>query len=359
MATSIDVKLFGTSQDGEKVEFFNLDNGNGCVVGLCSYGAAISSVRYADKYGDIDEVNFGFDDLASYEAHTSSMGVTVGRYANRIKNAQFMLNGVIVNLDKNSKNVHSAHGGFNGFGGQVFETEIVETTQGRGVKFSYISSDGEGGYPGELTLTVIYYLSYEGVLRFEYDAVSTKDTYINITNHAYFNLDGIAADGSTNVVDHEIQINSGFITPLDADSVCTGEVRAVDNSPFDLRQLTRIGNGIENPDELMKAVNNGYDISYILGADDGQMKDAAYVRSAISGRALRVATTQPCLQLYSNANLRETLLRNGKTVYKDAGFCLEAQDYPNGPNIAHFPTRPLKAAERYHQVIEYQFITVT
>ena len=190
MTTSIDVKPFGTSQDGKKVEFFSLDSGNGCVVGLCSYGATISSVRYADKFGKIDEINFGFDDLASYEAHTSSMGVTVGRYANRIKNAQFMLNGEVIKLDKNSKNVHSAHGGFKGFGNQVFTAEIVETAQGKGgkrgkgVKFTYISADGEGGYPGELTISLTYYLSADNILRFEYDAVSSQDTFINITNHA-------------------------------------------------------------------------------------------------------------------------------------------------------------------------------
>lgn len=348
--------VFGASQDGKHVKYFTLDNGN-CTVGLCSYGATISSVRYADRNGHVDEVNFGFDDLASYEVHTSSMGVTVGRYANRIKHAQFELNGEIVKLDKNNKDKHSAHGGFKGFGKQVFDAEIVETTGRKGVKFSYVSADGEGGYPGALSLTVTYYLSDDGVLRYEYDAVSTKDTYVNITNHAYFNLDGIKADGSTNVAEHEIQLNSSFITPLDADSVCTGEVRHVDGSAFDLRQLTRIGDGLESPNELMQAVNGGYDISYILGADDGQMKDGAYVRSAKTGRAMQVRTTQACLQFYSNANLRETLLRDGKTVFKDAGFCLEAQDYPNGPNIAHFPTKPLRAGEKYHQVIEYIFST--
>ena len=356
MAVSIEVKNFGTSKDGKQVDYFTLDNGN-CQIGLCGYGATISSVRYADRNGNIDEINFGFDDLDSYEAHTSSMGVTVGRYANRIKNAQFTLNGETIQLDKNSKDVHSAHGGFEGFGKQVFAGEIVQKAHGKGVKFTYVSADGEGGYPGELILTVTYCLSDAGVLRYEYDAVSTKDTYINITNHAYFNLDGIKADGSTNVAEHEIKLNSGFITPLDADSVCTGAVKPVDGTAFDLRQQVRIGNGLENPNEAVLAANGGYDISYILGADDGVMKDGAYVYSAKSGRAMRVKTTQPCLQFYTNANLRETLLRDGKKVFKMAGFCLEAQDYPNGPNVAHFPTAPLRAGQKYHQVIEYHFFT--
>lgn len=357
MAARIEVRDFGISADGKQVQYFTLDNGNGCTVGLCGYGATISSVRYADRNGNIDEVNFGFDDLASYEAHTSSMGVTVGRYANRIKNAQFTLNGEVIKLDVTNTAGHSAHGGLKGFGKQVFTGETIETDGNQGVKFTYISADGEGGYPGELTLNVTYSLSHEGVLRYEYAAGSTKDTYINITNHAYFNLDGIAADGSTNVAEHEIQLNSGFITPLDADSVCTGEVLSVVDTAFDLRQMVRIGNGLENPNEMMLAANGGYDISYILGANDGQMIDAAYVRSAKSGRAMRVHTTQPCLQFYTNANLRETSLRDGKTVFKAAGFCLEAQDYPNGPNIAHFPTQPLRADEKYHQVIEYIFTT--
>ena len=356
MAVTIEVRDFGTSKDGKQVDYFTLDNNN-YTVGLCGYGATISSVRYADRDGNVDEVNFGFDDLTSYEAHTSSMGVTVGRYANRIKNAQFVLNDQVVKLDVTNAAGHSAHGGLNGFGKQVFSGEIVETAQGKGVQFTYISADGEAGYPGELTLTVTYSLSDSGVLRYEYDAISTKDTYINITNHAYFNLDGIKTDGSTNVTEHEIQLNSGLITPLDADSVCTGEVKPVGGTAFDLRQQVRIGDGLDNPHELMKATNGGYDISYILGADDGQMKDGAYVYSAKSGRAMQVKTTQPCLQFYTNANLRETLLRDGKTVNKMAGFCLEAQDYPNGPNIAHFPTAPLRAGEKYHQVIEYIFTT--
>lgn len=355
MAVSVEVKDFGTSQDGKNVQYFTLDNGS-CRVGLCGYGATISSVRYADRNGMVDEVNFGFDNLAAYEKHTSSMGVTVGRYANRIRNAQFTLNGQLIKLDANNGLGHCAHGGFKGFGKQVFTGEIVEINGKESVKFTYVSADGEGGFPGELTLSVTYSLNDDGVLRYEYDAVSTKDTYINITNHAYFNLDGIKPSG-TNVADHEIQLNSGYITPLDAESICTGEVRMVDNSPFDLRQLTRIGKGLDAPNELMQAVNGGYDISYILGADDGRMKDGAYVRSQNSGRALQVKTTQPCLQFYTNANLRETELRNGKIVTKDAGFCLEAQDYPNGPNIAHFPTEALPAGKAYHQVIEYHFIT--
>lgn len=357
MAASIEARDFGTSKDGKQVQYFSLNNGNGCVIGLCGYGATISSVRYADRNGNIDEINFGFDDLASYEAHTSSMGVTVGRYANRIKNAQFILNDEVVKLDVTNAAGHSAHGGFKGFGKQVFDGEIVETAQGKGVKFTYISADGEGGYPGELTLTVTYYLSDKGALRYEYEAICTKDTFINITNHAYFNLDGIKADGTTNVAAHEIQLNSGFITPLDADSVCTGEVKPVEGTAFDLRQQVLIGDGLDNPNEAMKAANGGYDISYILGADDGVMKDGACVYSAKSGRAMRLKTTQPCLQFYTNANLRDTVLRGGKTVTKMAGFCLEAQDYPNGPNIAHFPTAPLRAGQKYQQVIEYIFTT--
>ncbi|PCI87025.1 MAG: galactose-1-epimerase [Hyphomicrobiales bacterium] len=357
MAARIEVRDFGTSKDGKQVDYFTLDNGNGCVIGLCGYGATISSVRYADRDGKIDEVNFGFDDLASYEAHTSSMGVTVGRYANRIRNAQFTLNGEVVRLDVTNEAGHSAHGGSKGFGKQVFSGEIVETAQGKGVKFTYISADGEGGYPGELTLSVTYCLSDDGVLRYVYDAICSKDTFINITNHAYFNLDGLKADGSTNVAEHEIKLNSGFITPLDADSVCTGEVKPVGGTAFDLRQQVRIGDGLDSPHELMKATNGGYDISYILGADDGIMKDGAYVYSAKSGRAMQVKTTQPCLQFYTNANLRETLLRDGKKVNKMAGFCLEAQDYPNGPNVAHFPTEPLRAGQKYQQVIEYIFTT--
>ncbi|MBL1420898.1 MAG: galactose mutarotase [Alphaproteobacteria bacterium] len=350
------VKDFGTLENGQKIQHFTLDSGNGCQVGISEYGAIITSVKYPDSQGKIDEVSLGFDNLPDYVNSQGSFGTTVGRYANRIGGAQFKLNGQIFKLEPN-EGKNQLHGGANGFGFQPFKGTEVAVDNAVAVKLERLSLDGEAGYPGDLIVAVTYVLSHDNILTITYDATSNQDTYINLTNHAYFNLDGIADDGSSSILDHEITLNGSFIVPIDAESIPTGEIRPVDNTPFDLRQPTLIRKGTENPDAEMRQVNNGYDINYIVGADDGKMKQHAYIKAAHSGRALKVVSTQPCVQFYSGPHLSKTTLQNGKIVNKYAGFCLEAQDYPNGPNIAHFPTKPLRANDQYTQVIEYHFIT--
>ena len=353
---ALTVKHFGTLENNQKIQHFILDSGNGCQVGISEYGAIITSVKYPDDQGKSDEVTFGFDNLPDYVNSQGSFGITVGRYANRIGGAQFKLNGQIFKLEPN-EGKNQLHGGANGFGFQAFKGTELATDNGVAIKLERVSPDGEAGYPGDLIVSVTYALSTDNVLTITYAATSNQDTYVNLTNHAYFNLDGIADDGATSVLDHEITLHGGFIVPIDAESIPTGEIRPVDNTPFDLRQPTLIRKGIENPDAEMRQVNDGYDISYIVGADDGKMKTHAYVKAAHSGRALKVVSTQPCVQFYSSVNLGKTALQNGKIVNKDAGFCLEPQGYTNGPNIAHFPTKPLRAGAHYQQVIEYHFIT--
>lgn len=356
MAAQVITKDFGTLSNGQKIQHFTLDNGNGCQVGICEYGAVITSVKYPDKHGASEEVTFGFDNLPDYVNSQGSFGITVGRYANRIGGAQFELNGQTHKLEANEGN-NQLHGGEAGFGFQPFKGTQTKIDNGVAVKLERLSPDGEGGYPGDLIMSVTYSLSAENVLSIEYEATTNQDTYINLTNHAYFNLDGLKADGTTSVLDHEVTLHGGFIVPIDPQSIPTGEIRPVDNTPYDFRQPTLIRTGTENPDAEMRQVNIGYDISYIVGADDGQLKTHAYVRAAHSGRALKVVSTQPCVQLYSSVNLTKTTLQNGIIVDKYAGFCLEPQGYTNGPNIAHFPTEPLRVGETYHQLIEYHFIT--
>lgn len=356
MAASVIVKDFGTLENGQKIQHFTLDSGNGCQVGICEYGGIITSVQYADKNGKIDEVSFGFDNLPDYVNSQGSFGTTVGRYANRIGGAEFSLNSKTYKLEAN-EGKNQLHGGDAGFGFQPFKGSELNVDNGVAVKLERLSPDGEAGFPGDLIVSVTYALNTENVLTVTYDATTNQDTYVMMTNHAYFNLDGIKDDGTSSILDHEITLNGSFIIPIDAQSIPTGEIRPVDNTPYDLRQPTTIRKGTENPDAEMRQVNNGYDISYIVGEDDGALKTHAYVRGATSGRALKVVSTQPCVQFYSAVNLGKTQLQNGKTVDKYAGFCLEAQGYTNGPNIAHFPTYPLRVGEAYKQVIEYHFIT--
>lgn len=356
MTAAIIAKDFGTLENGQKIQHFTLDSGNGCQVGICEYGAIITSVKYPDRDGKTAEVSFGFDNLLDYVNSQGSFGTTVGRYANRIEGAQFELNGKSFKLLAN-EGENQLHGGDDGFGFQPFKATEIKVDNGVAVKLERLSPDGEAGYPGDLITSVTYALSVDNVLTITYDATCNQDTYINMTNHAYFNLDGIADDGSTLVLDHQVTLHGDFIVPIDAQSIPTGEIRPVDNTPFDLRQPTLIRKGTENPDAEMRQVNNGYDISYVIGADDGKMKQHAYIKAAHSGRGLKVVSTQPCNQFYTCPHLTKTTLQNGKIVDKYAGFCLEAQDYPNGPNIAHFPTKPLRAGDQYHQVIEYHFIT--
>ncbi|MGL1920720.1 MAG: galactose mutarotase [Hyphomicrobiales bacterium] len=356
MTASITVKDFGTLENGQKIQHFTLDNGNGCQVGISEYGAIITSVQFPDKNGKSEEVSFGFDNLPDYVNSQGSFGITVGRYANRIAGAQFELNGKIYKLAAN-EGENQLHGGDDGFGFQPFKGTQIKTDNGVAIKLERLSPDGEAGYPGDLMVAVIYALSAGNILTIKYEATANQDTYVMMTNHAYFNLDGLADEGKTSVLDHEVTLHGSFIVPIDAQSIPTGELRPVDNTPFDLRQPTLIRKGTENPDAEMRQVNNGYDISYVIGADDGKMKTHAYVRAAHSGRALKVVSTQPCVQFYSAVNLGKTQLQNGKIVNKYAGFCLEPQGYTNGPNIAHFPTNPLRVGEIYSQVIEYHFIT--
>ncbi|MGL1920888.1 MAG: galactose mutarotase [Hyphomicrobiales bacterium] len=358
MTESVIIRDFGSLTNNQKILHFTLDNGHNCQVGICEYGAIITSIKFPDRDGKLDEVCLGFNNLPDYVNSTGSFGTTVGRYANRITKGQFTLNDKLYQLEINDGN-NQLHGGPNGFGFQPFKAKEIEYDDGVAIKLERVSPDGEGGYPGNLNVSVTYKLSYSNVLTIEYDAICDQDTYVNLTNHAYFNLDGIASDGSASILDHEIQIHSNFFTPLDAETLCTGEIKPVDATPFDLRELTSIRKGTENPDDEMRAVNNGYDISFVIGANDGKMKPHALVKSLKTGRALKVVSTQPCNQFYSGPHLTPTNLQDNKIVSKYAGFCLEAQDYPNGPVIPHFPTSPLLAGEKYHQIIEYHFISET
>lgn len=339
---------FGTLPDKRRVKLFILDNTAGCKISLSEYGAAITSVLTPDLDGKLGEVCLGYNNVEDYVKDSQSMGVTVGRYANRIAQSQFDVNGKAYSLDANIA-PHHIHGGTQGFGKQLWRGECLKDAGEIGVRFHRISPDGECGYPGNLDMTVTYILSEDNKLVIKYTGTSDADTYVNLTNHAYFNL---SEDGE--IGNHIININAEEITPLNDSFLATGAIESVSGSPFDLTRPKAISNGLSSPSTQMALVG-GYDINYILQNEGGKMRTAAYVYDEKSGRSLTVNTTQPCLQFYTGNNLAGTPARDGSPLTNHAAFCLEAQDYPNGPNVDGFLTSPLKAGEVYHQVIEYHF----
>ncbi len=336
---------FGTLLSGQDVNQFTLDSGNGCQVKISEFGAAITSILLTNHLGKIQEVCLGYNNLESYVNDTESMGATVGRYANRIANSRFDLNGKTYPLSSNIP-PHQIHGGNGGFGKQFWAGRIVCETS---VSFTYTSPDGEMGYPGELECETLYTLTSDNVLQIKYQARTDKDTYVNLTNHAYFNL-----GSKVDIQDHLILINSQSITPLDPNFLVTGEIQSTLGSPFDLKKPTAIGEGLKQPNHPMRGVG-GYDINYVIGDNDGYLKHHATAFSTDSHIELQVHSTQPCLQFYTGNNLTNIKGRNGNALPTHGAFCLEAQDYPNGMNMKNFPTKPLKVGEVYQQTIEYRF----
>jgi aldose 1-epimerase len=345
----INRRIFGAMPDGTLVHLFELQSDTGCKVSLLEYGAAITSVSLPNQHGDHAELCIGYDDLEHYINDKSSIGVTVGRYANRIRNSTFVINGKTHHLSANIP-PHHIHGGSLGFGKTLWAGTEFEAPDHVGVQFCCTSLDGDGGYPGNMDIYVIYSLSNDNLLSIEYEAICDADTYVNLTNHAYFNL----SDDPT-VLDHEVSIESDTITPLDKDLIVTGEFQSTIGTPFDFRELLPIRKGLEIPSEQID-IAGGYDINFVLGDDHGSMRQAATVLSPSSGRRLIVRTTQPCIQFYTGNNLKGVPSRNQQSLPKFGGFCLEAQDYPNGPNVDVFPTNYLKAGNQYCQRIEYQFL---
>lgn len=344
-------KTWGTAA-GRQVELFTMDLGQGNRAVLTNWGAALVSLYARDNQGSVDDVVLGYDTLEEYVACDKSMGVIVGRYANRIEDAQFTLGGKTYRLPANIGR-HHLHGGPGGLAKRVWEPEVISSEAGPALKLSYFSPAGEEGYPGNLQVTVIYAPTGDGGLRIHYTAVSDEDTILNLTNHAYFNL---AGQGRGLILDHELELDADFFTPANADSLPTGEIWRVEGTPMDFRTRTAIGARIDADYDQLR-FGHGYDHNWVIRRTEPGLCRAARVEHPASGRVLEVYTTKPGIQFYAGNYLDGVKGKGGVRYEKRSGFCLETQFFSNSPKYGHFPSPILRAGEHYEHVTIYQLGT--
>ena len=341
---------FGKTREGEVVEKFTLRNAAGMEVDISAWGAAITRILVPDRQGAKADVVLAFGALEPYLDPNPYFGSIVGRYGNRIAKGRFTLNGVEYKLATNNGENH-LHGGTRGFDRRLWKAKTSTTPEGPSVALTYVSADGEEGYPGTLTATVTYTLTAQNALRIAYHATTDKDTVVNLTNHAYFNL---AGHGNGTILDHQLTLDADRYTPVDKGLIPTGELRPVEGTAFDFRTPTAIGARIDGEDEQLK-FGLGYDHNFVLNGTAGTMRRAARAVEPKSGRTLEVHTTEPGVQFYSGNFLDGVAGKDGKTYPYRGGFCLEAQHYPDSPNKPEFPSTVLKAGQEYQTTTEYRF----
>ena len=345
---SIVVSEFG-SIDGQPVQLFTLTNDSGSEVAITEYGGIVVSLMVPDREGNLGDVVLGFEDLDSYVTDTPYFGAITGRYANRIAGGRFEIDGTSYELPLNN-GPNSLHGGIKGFDKVIWQGEPTET--GDGVALTYVSADGEEGYPGALESRVTYTWTDGNELRIEYEASTDKPTVVNLTNHSYFNLkDG----GASPILDHELTINADSYTPIDATLIPTGEIAPLAGTLLDFRESTVIGARIEDDEEQL-VFGSGYDHNYVLNAAPEGLTLAATVYEAETGRVLDVLTSEPGVQFYSGNFLDGHLVGKGGTAYGHrSGLCLETQHYPDSPNQPEFPSTLLRPGNTYSTTTVYRF----
>jgi aldose 1-epimerase len=343
---------FGQTKDGESVEIFTLRNANGMEAAIMTYGAIVQALRIPSQGGAPVDVVLGFDDLNGYLTDEPYFGAIVGRYGNRIGNARFVLEGVEYKLPAND-GPNCLHGGTRGFDKHVWTPKDASGADGPAVQLTYLSKDGEEGFPGNLTATVTYTLSDRNELRIEYHATTDKATVLNLTNHSYFNL---AGQGEGDILGHEVTIEADRTTPVDSTLIPTGQLEPVAGTPFDFRQPHAIGERIGADNEQLK-FGKGYDHNFVLNQASGAMGLAARVRDPKSGRTMEVSTDQPGLQFYTGNFLDGHIHGKGGKVYPRRGaFCMETQHFPDSPNKPQFPTSVLRPGQEYKTTTVFRFL---
>ncbi|MBD3386447.1 galactose-1-epimerase [candidate division KSB1 bacterium] len=349
----VDKRKFGQLDSGAQVDLFTLTNRHGLKAEITNYGGIITSLQVPDRNGDLSDIVLGFDSLERYLDEHPYFGALVGRYANRIANGLFELDGKQYILAKNNGPNH-LHGGESGFDKQLWKAEPVLEEERCGLKLDYASLGGEEGYPGTLVVTVTYWLDDENELRIDYEAFTDKPTIINLTNHSYFNLRDA---GKSHVLDHQILIHADAFTPVNDNLIPTGEFRRVDQTPFDFGVPVEIGARIDDDDRQLHRAG-GYDHNYIINGQAGELRPAAEVYEPESGRVLYVLTTEPGMQFYSGNFLDGSITgKNHIAYHKRNGFCLETQHYPNSPNRSQFPSTRLNPKEMFRSTTVYAFST--
>ena len=348
--TKVTSQSFGKMPDGTPVEIYTLSDG-AFEARIATYGGIVVSLKAPDRNGKPADVVLGFDDLDGYVANfngpsSAFFGAIIGRYANRIARGSFTLDGQKYSLPLNNGE-NTLHGGPHGFNNVVWKAKPVAN----GVELSYLSKDGEAGYPGNLSAVVRYTL-VKADLRIEYWATTDKDTVVNLTNHSYFNL-----AGQGDILNHQLTLHASRFTPVDAGLIPTGERKPVESTPFDFRKATAVGARINTDDEQLHR-GRGYDHNWVLDSSGGKLAEAAEVYDPGSGRVLKVLTDQPGIQFYSGNFLDGSIKgKAGKADEFRSALCLETQHFPDSPNHPDFPTTELKPGARYHTVTVYSFST--
>jgi aldose 1-epimerase len=339
----------GSSPGGDALYLFTLTNDQGFEATITNYGGILVSLKAPDRDGRLADVVLGYDTVDKYLSdNRPHFGATIGRYGNRIGRARFTLNGVEYQLAKNNGE-NSLHGGNRGFD-QVMWTPR-ELSDGS-LELSYLSPDGEEGFPGNLRVTVTFTLAGNS-LEIGYAAATDQETVLNLTNHSYFNLKGA---GEGDVLHHRVMLNADRYTPVDAGLIPTGELRSVAATPFDFCQPQLIGARIDQDSEQLR-LGRGYDHNWVLNRSGGGLTLAARVEEPSTGRVLEVHTTEPGVQFYTANGLNISQGKGGKTYGPRSGFCLETQHFPDSPNHPGFPSTVLKPGQRFHSTTEFRFRT--
>lgn len=342
---AIAVKEYGQAGDSV-VREYTLSNAGGMQVSIINYGGIITSLLAPDKNGKISNVVLGYDSLAGYlQKDNPYFGALIGRYGNRIAKARFQLDGKTYTLAANN-NPNTLHGGLKGFDKVIWQATPLGDSS---LQLTYLSKDGEEGYPGNLQVKVVYTLTTGNRLIIQYSATTDKATPVNLTQHSYFNLSG---GTDSTILDHELQITAARFTAVDQQLIPTGSLDSVKSGPMDFQQSKRIGRDIGQ-------VAGGYDHNWVLNRNGNDLEKVATLYHAASGRAMDVLTTEPGLQFYSGNFLDGTLLytKGGAKYVKHAGLCLETQHFPDSPNQPSFPSTILQPGSTYQQTTVYSFYT--
>lgn len=341
---------FQTTIDQKRADLFYLKNAAGARAAITNYGARLVGLAVPGKTGELVDVVLGYDSIGSYQKEGEPyFGAIIGRYGNRIGKASFKLNDSTYTLDANN-GPNSLHGGSMGFHAQMWDANQLSDSA---IQFTYTSPDMQGGYPGELKVLVTYTLTGNNELKIDYEATTSKATPVNLTNHAYFNLNG---EGSGTINDHLLMINADYFTPVDSGLIPTGKLQPVANTPFDFRTPTPIGARLDSADEQLKS-GKGYDHNFALNDSSGNSHLAATVYGPKTGIYMEVYTTEPGLQFYGGNFLTGESKdgKHGKSYGHRTAFCLETQHFPDAPNQAGFASTILKPGEKYTTSTSYKF----
>lgn len=347
MVSSIAQNPFGTLSDGTAISLYTLKNASGMEARITNFGGILVSLLAPDRQGNPGDIVLGYDTLTEYVDDSFYFGAIVGRYANRIARGTFTVEGVTYALARNNGDSH-LHGGKKGFHKVVWEARAIPSEDSPALELTYLSPDGEEGYPGNLQVRVVYTLHAGNELSLAYRAETDRTTIVNLTHHAYFNLAGAGV-----IRRHELCLQADQFLPVDARLIPTGEIRPVHGTPMDFSHATRIGIGLNTRyDQIVAA--GGYDHTWVIRGPSGSLRRAAQIFEPVSGRSVEILTTAPGLQFYSGNFLKHTPGRHGAVYDKHSGLCLEAQHFPDSPNRPEFPSTTLQPGQSYLQTTIYK-----